>query len=265
MTPSFTPHPESLQRIERWTQDPAVIGVVQVGSRTRGHGDASSDDDLEVVLTETAFAKLAPADCHDALIVGEGPARRIVYDAQLLALPQYEAQVGSAADLHHWPYERAVVHHDPTGRVAAAVRELAVMPEQFRRARLMHGGIDAMTALARAAKTGPRGWPAAAALVTARAARALTRVVFALERRWAPLDHWWEAELRTLADPAGVTPLLVAGVSALDPAPLREAFEKLGPALVAEGFPPDRDGRVGLFLTLVHASNAAERSRHGID
>lgn len=265
MTPNFTPHPETLERIERWKQDPQVIGVVQVGSRTRGHGDAASDDDLEVVLTDAAFAKLAPADCHDALIEGEGAARRIVYDAQLLALPQYEAQVGSAADLHHWPYERAVVHHDPTGRVAAAVRELAVMPAQFRRARLLHGGIDTMTSLARAARMAPRGWPVAAKLVTARAVRALTRVVFALEHRWAPLDHWWEAELRTLADPAGVAPLLVAGASSLDPAPLREAFEKLDGALVAEGFPPDRPGRIALFLTLVHASNAAERARHGLD
>jgi predicted nucleotidyltransferase len=56
--------PETAARVEAWAADPDVLGVLLVGSKARGHEDSRSDDDLEVLLTEAAFARIAPADCH---------------------------------------------------------------------------------------------------------------------------------------------------------------------------------------------------------
>lgn len=55
------------QRIADWSRDPAVLGVVLVGSKSRGHQDAWSDDDIEVLLTDEAFARLEPEDCVEVL------------------------------------------------------------------------------------------------------------------------------------------------------------------------------------------------------
>jgi hypothetical protein len=74
-TPLF---PETEAKLAAWLADPDVLGVVLVGSKSRGHDDARSDDDLEVLLTEEAAAKFAPADCLDVLVVGEGSSRRVI-------------------------------------------------------------------------------------------------------------------------------------------------------------------------------------------
>jgi hypothetical protein len=94
--------------------------------------------------------------------------------------------------------------------------------------------------------------------------RALTRVVFALEWRWAPLDHWWEKDLATLGDPHGARAPLLEAMRTLDPRPLETALGRLDGALAAEGVPARPEARIELFLTLVHASNAVERARHAV-
>jgi len=38
--------PRTLERIAHWKADPEVLGVVWVGSKSRGYGGAKSDDDL---------------------------------------------------------------------------------------------------------------------------------------------------------------------------------------------------------------------------
>lgn len=254
--------PETRARIERWQSDPDVLAVLQVGSKTRGFHDATSDDDLEVVLTEAAAAHIPPARCIDRLVVGEGAARRVVYDAQLAGPQEYVRKLDSPFDLDHWPYERAVVHFDRDGRVGAWVRRLGEMQPEFRTARLRHAAIDAWIAPRRAARTYARGAEASGRLLIVTGARALTRVLFALEWRWAPLDHWWERDLATLADPHGARASLMEAMRTLRPEPLETALGKLDGALAAEGVPAAPAARVELFLTLIHASNAAERARH---
>jgi len=257
-------HPETAARVARWSQDPAVLGVLLVGSRSRGHDDPTSDDDLEVLLTPAAYARIAPADCSEVRIEGEGPTRRLIWDAEYLGLEELAARVDSPLDLDHWPYERARVLFDRDGRTKAVVAALAVMHDDFRATRLQHSAIDARSAALRAARTLARGaGEAAVRMNVARAARALVRVVFALEGRWAPLDHWLEAELRTLADPTGAGPRIVEAVTGGRPAPLTAAIDALWPTLEAEGLPPPA-GRSRLFIELVHPSRAAERAIHGL-
>jgi hypothetical protein len=253
--------PATARRLEEWRAQPEVLGVVLVGSKSRGHNDDLSDDDLEVLLTDQAFARLAPADCGEVLIEGEGASRRIIFDTQYTTLTDLVRKAGSTHDLDHWPYERAPVLWDRDGRIRVAVEQAGRMDAEFRRLRLLHATIDAWVAPRRAAKTIRRGADGAGRLLIARGARALLRVLFALEGRWVPLDHWVEAELRTLDDPTGAGPRLLDALLRGEPAPLEVALNGLEDRLAAEGVPRP-DGRLALFYELIHPERAAERAIH---
>jgi hypothetical protein len=254
--------PATAERLSSWEADPDVLGVLLVGSKSAGHQDERSDDDLEVLLTDEAFQRLAPADCHTMLIEGEGAMRQIVYDAQLTSLSALERKPGSSMDLDHWPYERARVlfARDPE-RINAAVAAAALMTPEFRTARLAHGTIDAWVSAHRAGKTLERGFQAAAMLLVARSAKALIRVLFALESRWAPLDHWLERELETLDDPLRIGPRIVLALKERRPGPLLEALTALENRLTNEGVARSTERR-GFFLELIHVGRAEERARH---
>lgn len=256
--------PATAERLTEWEADPEVLGVLLVGSKSVGHQDERSDDDLEVLLTDEGFDRLAPADCHTMRIEGEGSMRQIVYDAQLTSLSALEKKPSSSFDLDHWPYERARVlfARDPQ-RVEAAVKAAGAMTPEFRAARLAHGTIDAWVSAHRAGKTLERGFQAAATLLVARSAKALVRVLFALESRWAPLDHWLERELETLDDPLRVGPRIVAALKERRPTPLLEALTSLENRLASEGVARATERR-GLFLELIHAGRADERGRHAL-
>src|SRR5439155_1263965 len=131
-------------------------------------------------------------------------------------------------------------------------------------ARIRNGAVDGWVATRRLQKTLSRGAPVAIRLLATRAVRAIARVVFALEGRWVPLDHWFDAELGTLTDAAGALPHLRAGLEDTDPAPFEVALNALAPALEPWGVPSGLEGRRQLFLELVHPSRAAERRVHGI-
>jgi hypothetical protein len=255
--------PATARRLEEWKAQPGVLGVLLVGSKSRGHNDELSDDDLEVLLTDEAFARLAPAECGEIYVEGEGTSRKLIYDVQYTSFASLERKPASHHDLDHWPYERAQVLFDRDGRVAAAVAATGAMDPAFRQARLLHATIDAWIAPRRAAKTIRRGADCAGRIIIARGAKALSRVLFALEGRWVPLDHWLEAELGTLEDAAQAGPLLCRAVSSGDPAPLEEALNRLEDRLFAEGVPRAADRR-DVFYELLHTSRTAERAIHGL-
>lgn len=257
-------YPRTRERVAEWAADPDVVGVLWVGSKARGHGDAYSDDDLEVFLTPEACARIDPADAFvmEADPVAQPP--RLIFDAHRTSLEAMEAKLHSPFDIHHWPFEMAPVLFDRDGRVAKAVRAAAVMPVAFRQARLLHGALDVALAIARARKTELRGLKAASRLLVARGAKALVRVLFALEGRWAPLDHWLEPELASLGDPAGAVPFLLEALLQGQPEALQEALTRLQPLLEAEGC-PTASGYGRLQAQLMHPERAAERAVHGLD
>ncbi|HJQ68540.1 MAG TPA: hypothetical protein VKA70_06195 [Blastocatellia bacterium] len=255
--------PETAERVKELALRPEVLGVIVVGSKSAGHADHLSDDDMEVILTEEAHALLSPAQCSEVLYAPEGDVRRIIYDAYYEPLSALAHKANSPRDLEHWPYERARVLFDRDGRVSEAVAAARVMTPEFRRARLLHATVDAWVAGRRAEKTFGRGAEAAAHLVIARGAKALSRILFALEWRWVPLDHWLEPELKTLDDAEGAGRLLVDALKGGAAQPLKEAVDALEDRLFAEGVPRP-DERIALFLELIHPSREAERMVHGL-
>jgi hypothetical protein len=255
--------PATAERLKEWVAEPAVMGVILVGSKSHGHGDALSDDDLEVFLTSDAFVRLAPVECGELKIEGEGEKRKIIYDVEYTDLNALEHKLSSPHDLDHWPYERARILFDRTGHLSILVRKLAQMDADFRHKRLLHATIDTGGAVYRAQKTLKRGAIGAGHLLVARGAKALARLLFGLEWRWVPLDHWLEAELRTLQDPTQAGPLLVEALCNGDPAPLQRAFDGLEDRLYDAGVPRP-DGRHALFFELIHPLRIQERSMHGL-
>src|SRR5690242_12319688 len=167
--------PGTAEKLEDWKSQPEVLGVLLVGSKSRGYNDDLSDDDLEVLLDDEAFSKYAPADCLELKIEGEGPARKLIYDAQITSLTELQSKASSPFDLDHWPYEAAQVLFDRDGRVAQAVAAAGIMHPDFRHKRLLHSSIDSWTAIYRADKTIKRGMEAAGKLLIARSARAMIR------------------------------------------------------------------------------------------
>ena len=255
--------PETAAQIRLWSSRPEVLGVLLVGSKSRGYNDELSDDDLEVVLESRAHARLEPSQCLEVKFRGEGESRKLVLDAQYITPGDLEEKARSTHDLAHWPYEKAQVLFDRDGSVAEAVAAVRRMDPEFRAARLRYATVDAWIARYRADKALRRGQEGAARLLVARGVRGLTRVIFALEGRWVPLDHWWERELQTLEDSAVVGPLLVEALVSGSHVPVGEALDRLEDALFEEGVPRPA-GRRDLFLKMVHPSSAEERAVHSL-
>jgi hypothetical protein len=255
--------PQTAARVEEWKARDEVLGVLLVGSKSHGYADELSDDDLEVLLTEEAHALLEPTRCLEFHFEGEGEGHRLIYDAQYVALADLERKVSSPRDLDHWPYESARVLYDADGRASAATDAAARMDAEFRRARLLHATIDAGVAARRGTKTLRRGMESAGRLLVARGAKALARILFALEWRWVPLDHWLEPELSTLGDGREAARLLREALETNRPEPLDAALKSLEDRLHAEGV-PRAENRRELFFELIHPSRAQERALHGL-
>ena len=96
-----------------------------------------------------------------------------------------------------------------------------------------------------------------------RGAKALSNLLFALEWRWVPMDHWLENELRTLEDPTHAGSLVVEALKIGSPAPLREALNGLEDRLASEGV-PRTESRRKLFFELIHPSRAKDMAIHGV-
>jgi predicted nucleotidyltransferase len=255
--------PQTTERVKLWAEQPEVLGVLLVGSRSRGHADSLSDDDLEVLLSSEAHALLSPAECGALLIEGDGEARKLIYDAQYTTLEDLHRKATSPIDLDRWPYERAKVLFDRDGSVAAAVEAAGRMDPDFRHKRLLHATIDAWIPPRRAAKTLKRGFEGASRLLVARGVRAMCRLLFALEWRWVPLDHWLEAEIATLDDPEQVGPLVIKALISGDPALITEGLDRFEERLSGEGVPRPKE-RTNLFFELIHPARAEERAIHGL-
>src|SRR5712692_4290805 len=93
--------PATATRLAQWIEQPEVAGVLLVGSKSREHNDDLSDDDLEVLVNDEAFALRVPADCGEFFFEGEGEARKLIHDAQYTTLTDLKRKLSSPHDLDH--------------------------------------------------------------------------------------------------------------------------------------------------------------------
>lgn len=107
----------------------------------------------------------------------------------------------STQDLFHYPYQHAVILHDPDGRIAPVVARLAELPEDVRQARLRVHYLEFRFALGRARKTARRGGEIDLRLLRGDALAALVKLLFLAVGSWPATHHWTEPELRLLEVP----------------------------------------------------------------
>src|SRR5947209_13411499 len=142
--------PQTAARLAQWREQPEVLGVLLVGSKSREHNDELSDDDLEVLLTDEAFASRTPLECAEYTYEGEGDTKKLIYDVQYTTLANLQQKLTSPLDLDHWPYEHAHILFDRDGNVAPVVEALGRMGADFRHTRLLYCTMHTLMALNRA-------------------------------------------------------------------------------------------------------------------
>ncbi len=179
-----------------------VIGIYVVGSATRPHRDDLSDYDIEVILDDAAYARTPDAE-RQVFAYRDGEPKIVDHEFYLRPWSEFLALVSSTQDLFHYPYQHAVILHDPDGRIAPVVRRLAELPEGIRQDRLRVHYLEFRFALGRARKTeqGARDRALNLRLLKGNAASALVKVLFLAARSWPATHHWAEQELRLLGVP----------------------------------------------------------------
>jgi hypothetical protein len=182
-----------------------VIGIYVVGSATRPFRDERSDYDIEVVVEDEVYQSLPDEERH-VFVIDEGPPRRVDHEFYLWPWSDFEGLIGSTLDLYHYPYQHAVILHDPDGRIAEVVERLAVLPQEIRQARMKVHYLEFLFGLARAKRTFERGSALSARLVIGKAVAALVKLLFLQQGSWPAMRHWSERELEQL----GVDGALVA-------------------------------------------------------
>lgn len=248
--------PATAALLPHFQQQPSVLGVISLGSKSRGYADDRSDDDLEVVLTHSAFAHRSPSACIEHH-VEHG---KLVSDVRYVSLEHLQRKQSSFSDNDHWPYEQAKVLFDRYETVQRTVELLGHMDTDFQHKRIAYSTMSTTIAIGKACKAIQRGYTAAGQLTLARGAKTLARVLFALERRWTPTDHWLERELETLADPAHAGPMLVQALLATDPLLLRKAIQQI--EITFPDTVPDREERAKLYVEAMHPTHSEERAIH---
>ena len=243
-------------RMREQAEELGVVSVVLVGSKSRGFGDHRSDDDVEVFLTDAMYLRRAPSACVEQHFAGE----KLMCDVRYLPLEHVQWKRASLLDTDHWPYERAQVLLDHDGIMRKTVEVLGCMGSTFRKKRIIYSTVSTTIAIGKACKALQRGCEAAGRMTVARGAKALSRILFALEWRWVPPDHWLEQDAKTLSDPARAVPVLMEALKTGDPLVLRKALEQL-----EETFPsdvPGREARASHYVEIVHAGQVGERALH---
>jgi len=198
--------------IEPYIGKDGVIGIYLVGSATRPFRDRLSDYDIEVIVEDDVYAR-TPDEERQVFVLRDGEPRVVDYEFYLIPWSEFAALVESAHDLFHYPFQHAVVLHDPQGRIGPIVRRLAELPEAVRIERMGVHYLEFRFALGRGRKTRERGGgPLNLRLVFADALGALVKLFFLVERSWPATRHWSGEELRALGVPGD----LVSHAAAID-------------------------------------------------
>jgi len=197
------------QLIKPYLEKSGVIGIYLVGSATRPHADELSDLDIEVIVEDDAYAN-TPMNERQVFAFKDEESRVVDYEFYLIPWSDFVALKDSAHDLFHYPYQHAIVLHDPDQRIGPVIEELAALPEEIRIERMTVHFLEFHYRLGRSRKTGDRGeTPINQALLRGDALSCLTKLLFLAKSSWPSTAHWSEQELRAL----DVSPSLIEAIN----------------------------------------------------
>jgi hypothetical protein len=225
--------------------NPEIEGLILGGSRGAGADDADSDYDLTWVLDDQAYDRRA--ERGESLHIMHDPEQPLL-DISYTCLREL-GQIAAQASWELPGYATARVLYDKTGQVATVLEGMVAMPAERARADVL-GWFDAyLNAFYRSLKAWRRGNQLGGQLQAAESAFHLIRVLYALERRWAPYHDRLVGQLDMLAGqgwPQGyLHDTLLRLVQTGDPT-LQQELEARAEALLRErGFDPSMwDGEI---------------------
>ncbi len=229
-----------------------VIGIYMIGSATRTYRDELSDYDIEVIVEDDVYES-TPMDERQVFSFKKGEPKVVDYEFYLIPWSDFAGLRNSTLDLFHYPYQCAVILHDPEGRIEPIIRQLAELSDGVRTERMTVHFLEFLYRLGRARKTANRGeLPINLALLRGDALSSLTKLIFLAKGSWPSTVHWSEQEFAELGISDDLLDLVKAWIS--DPSPdnarglvgaVREFLDDSG-----ETFHQDMDGiQQWLFFT----------------
>ena len=175
-----------------------VIGIYVVGSATRPYRDELSDYDIEVIVEDEIYDR-TPMDERQVFSFKEGEPKIVDYEFYLIPWSDFVKLTESALDLFHYPFQHAVILHDPEERIEPIIRQLAELSEGVRIERMTVHFLDFLYRLGRARKTADRGeLPVNLALLRGDALSSLVKLIFLANGSWPSTAHWSEQEFAEL-------------------------------------------------------------------
>ncbi|PEM04816.1 hypothetical protein CN602_06905 [Bacillus cereus] len=177
--------------ISQFKENKDTIGIVLVGSSSRGYQDTLSDFDVEVIVTDSYYNALATNNLFERSMDGK---------VEILLLPEsdFKAKKDSPADIDHWPYEFCEILYDPNRILYQEIAQIKHMPPMLgdQRAKLHY--FEFLFCIQRTRKLLLRGDELNTRLCVAKSLQILIKLFFVLQNQWVPVIHWSSQNLNDL-------------------------------------------------------------------
>jgi len=168
------------------------------------------------------YENLSDDEKH-VIALEEGSERRIDHEFYIRPVSELEEMISSTRDLSHYPYQHAVVLHDPSGEMTRIISKLARLPRSIRDVRMRVHFLEFSLALRRSRKAIKRGGKLNVQLLYCQAFTALVKLLFLVMGSWPAGHHWSEQELSIV----GVDPAFISCLGRLASCPTEENMTTL--------------------------------------
>ncbi|TNP12928.1 hypothetical protein FHY73_25340 [Bacillus tropicus] len=215
------------EAIKSFQENPAVIGILLVGSASQPYKDSFSDYDLEVVVSD---------DYYNSLSNSERFFTKDNYEFLLLPLSDFLCKKNSLSDVDHWPYEECKVIYDPKQIINNELPFIILMDLATRNDRLKLHYFEFLFAAKRLKKTLLRGHDFNVRLSMAYLAISVTKIIFILNHRWPPIPHWTMENMYKLDNmPSRITELILEILKSPQPESVDSLLVEMDLLLMKDG------------------------------
>jgi len=199
-----------------------VVGAILVGSSTEDYKDNLSDFDVEIIKGN---GEPEPLKCFAEPI---RISRRL--DLSYVDLGSFLNKRSSPKDVDHWPYQGCRILYDPKGVLHREVAAIIAIDPEVRMQRVCLHFFEFIYYARRFNKLESRPSALNRSMAAAKAVESLIKTLFLAHRRWPPLLHWSEQQLRGLGAPSE----LLSDVVGLLESPDRATAQRLEASLRSE-------------------------------
>jgi predicted nucleotidyltransferase len=176
--------------LDTYTADETVLGIIQIGSIVKCYDDEYSDVDLVLVVTEDKYATLEK-NFQKTVHTEE-------YDLKFTTVDMLRDVKNSKSDEDHWDFQKAIVLLDKTNSLEEELREIVSYDTGSRLERLKRYYLGYWENTLNSLSCLEHNNRATARIYAAIAIQELIRLLFNLNRKWAPRTQWAFKEISFL-------------------------------------------------------------------